>query len=236
MEKFFKEKKVSSIEDLVKHINDSNKRELKSPFRSTIALICLVENTSYLSTLVNNEKILKVIYEYEVPVIKGKGRPSCSDLVVITENKAIIIEAKRTEPKYPAVRKWLDGSENKQLVLNDWLHYIKTYTQEDIHQEDILDIPYQMIHRLASACSFKDKEAKLIYLGFDLKASMKKYYSNNINLLKMLTNNKIDIELEEVNIIKNKQQIILETKWNEGKRDLSSDVIEGIIRDDLMSF
>jgi len=233
MKKYYKTTLSTSVEELLSLFPYE---EFKSPFRSTVALINYVEHGSFLKVINADYDDTKIVYEYEVQVLEGFGRPSCSDLLVQTQNTSYIIEAKRTETKYDTVSEWRSGSENKELVLSGWLQLISNYTNEEIDLKEILNVPYQMIHRIASACSLKTKINKVIYLCFDLNSEMRKYYKDNINKMCVLTNNKIDIILDEISIKKKSMQINLEELWNNGFRDLSMKVIKGTKLNLLMDF
>src|SRR5690606_13238748 len=81
----------------------------------------------------------KYIFEYEVPVCVdyGKGRASCTDLIIENEKSCYAIEAKRTEPKYETVEKWKGNSKNKEKVLDWWLNLIEETTSVKIEQQDV---------------------------------------------------------------------------------------------------
>jgi len=103
------------------------------------------------------------IFEYPTPIFgKGKGKPSMTDLMILTENSRIAIEAKYTEctKTYQKIDKWLLAGkdlQNRQLVLDGWLHYIKPYqTVKGLTPEFRHAVPYQLLHRIASACHKAD--------------------------------------------------------------------------------
>ena len=61
----------------------------------------------FLSEAVGNEEPhdAELTFEYQVPVQGGKGTASHTDLMIITQNTGIAVEAKQTEPKYASVGK-----------------------------------------------------------------------------------------------------------------------------------
>ncbi len=123
-------------------------------------------------------------FEYGVSVPKGfgRGKASMTDLMIITPDHVIAIEAKYTEylkSKYEPLCKWLKDSknngfnENKLKVLAGWLKYIQDFGGIDILPKDDIqsfvedftkkgetqNIPYQLIHRIASACAVAKERA-----------------------------------------------------------------------------
>lgn len=231
---YFKKQKLTSIDDIYKKFN---KKEFKSPYRSTIPLIALFKNnqiTNIKSIKSNSISNIDYIFEYETPVIQGKGRPSCSDLLIEYSNGCIVIEAKRKEPPYEKVEKWLGSSTNKKLVLEGWLELINNYTDLKIDLSEITDLPYQLIHRVASACSLKKQQTEIIYIGFNLNERKANYYLSCLEKFSTILENRIDFYLYCYNIDKSEELIKLEKKWDLGERDLSQNVISGLVNDNLM--
>ena len=233
---YFKDKKLDSVDELYA---EYSKAEFKSPFRSTIPLILLFKK-SYLQKLevfsFNEKDKIKYTFEYKVPVRKGKGKDSYTDLMIITENSSIAIEAKSTEPKYETVGKWLGNSDNKKLVLDWWLQLIEFKTGVKVEQKKIKDLPYQLIHRTASACYLKKKQTSVIYLGFDIPDNMINYYTYCLNKISKILSNKIDFYFITYNIQKYEEQQRLENLWKSGERNLSSEIINCFKSNDLMDF
>lgn len=233
---YYKKKQISSIDDVYEKYD---KREFKSPYRSTIPLIALFKNNQTPNIqFVKHDKIQDVnfIFEYETSIIKGKGRASCTDLIMKYSNSCIAIEAKRTEPPYVKVGKWLGDSINKKQVLEGWLDLINTYTDLKVNISELNDLPYQLIHRVASACSLKQQHTEVIYIGFDLKEKMTNYYLDSLGKISTILKNRVDIYLYSYKIEKSEEQINLEKRWDLGERDLSQDVINGLVNNNLMRF
>lgn len=230
----YKKKKGLTIDSI---INSYSNSEFKSPYRSTIPLIVLVkDNFELILEILDLKSIDNITFEHTTPVKHGRGHPSYSDLLVESGNNAIIIEAKRTEPQYQAVFKWFDDSHNKRLVINGWLDYINNYCKTNITVADVMKIPYQMIHRIASACVLERSNISVLYLGFNLSTRMKNYYTEKLAIMADLTNNKIDLKLGEVSIHLKSTQLNYEKLWNTGSRDLVKQVKDGISNNSLLSF
>ena len=112
---------------------------------------------------------LKYCFEFPVPVKAGRGKASMTDLMILTEQYVIAIEAKWTEYRkgYQRIKEWLKkgNQENKNMVLQGWISYINQFLKlnhcEPIpndNKKSIYDeIPYQLLHRMASACAIAVK-------------------------------------------------------------------------------
>lgn len=108
----------------------------------------------------------RLCFEYPVPAQNGKGKSSMTDLMILGDKGVVAVEAKYTEcrkPYSPKISTWLKTNgkidKNKQDVLEGWLEYIKKFgalTDEKIIAQDKVvqkQIPYQLLHRIASACT-----------------------------------------------------------------------------------
>lgn len=228
--------KIGTIDELILKFN---KKEFKSPFRSTIPLLALYKsqpNICFRLVENNNETNAKYIFEFETPVSKGKGRSSCTDLMIEYSNHCIAIEAKWTEPAYIRVIDWLKDSANKEEVLKGWIEMISNHTGVNFDSESIHGLPYQLIHRVASACFLSKKDTHVVYLGFDLSNSKEKYYIENLKAFSEILEDKINFYLARFKIDKLAVQTRLETSWKkDGNRDLSKDIIQGLKDNSLMS-
>lgn len=230
----YKETDCPTFDFLIDQFPD---KEFKSPYRSTIPLLVLFCNrTNELNAFNDYNKYVapEFIFEHETPVKKGKGKPSCSDLVIETEEKAVVIEAKRTELRYIKVKDWLDNTQNKNDVLDGWIESINNQSDCDIKPKDIQEIPYQMIHRIASACSLKKKDITVVYMGFDLDKKKEEYYKSNLLVMSLLLKHRLNIFIADYKIHPSETQINLQEKWDSGVRDLSAEVRLGLINNELM--
>lgn len=231
---YFGNKIITSIDDIYQCFN---KKEFRSPFRSTIPLIALFKSNQILDLGLINPKFiseLKYRFEHPTPVIRGVGQPSYTDLMIEYTNGSIAIEAKRTERPYVKVGKWLNNSLNRQKVLEGWVVIINNHLGLKIDISEINDLPYQLIHRVASACSLKKQHTQVVYIGFDLDEKQKKYYIDCLTKFSAILDNKLDLNLICYKIEKLEEQKRLEEKWNQGERDLSQAIINGLMSDNLM--
>jgi hypothetical protein len=113
----------------------------------------------------------------------GRGKASMSDLMILMPKWRVAVEAKYTEyvkgKNYtPSVKKWLekDNPENRQKVLAGWKHYIGDRMTND--EKIINATPYQLLHRIASACADKKRSPCVIYHLFwdvDTEEQMKEF-------------------------------------------------------------
>jgi len=231
---YFKTTKLDSVNDLYTLFNS---KEFKSPFRSTIPLISLFkQNQSFNLNIdeLKNETISKYIFEHETKVKKGKGFPSCTDLLIEFENHCLAIESKRTEPSYETVEKWLKNIPNRYLVLEGWLEILNSNLELNIQVNDILNLPYQLIHRVASAF-FTGKKPLVLYVGFDLDKKKEKYYLDSLTKFSNILEQKVDLYFHCYSIEKYEEQNELEKDWNSGNRDLSGRIIYGLSNNILMN-
>ncbi len=232
----FKKNGPSSLEDL---INLYNGREFKSPYRSTVALLTLFKVDPTMKVIPNeliDRSDTECVFEYEVEVGRGRGYPSCTDLMIVSPDTCIAIEAKRTEPHYETVAQWRGDSWNKREVLQGWLDMINSISPITLSQHTVSQMPYQMIHRAASACLQRRKATRLVYMGFDLSRGKKEYYANNLATLSKLTGSSLKISLVTLSIGKSSLQKDLEKQWDSGNRNLSIQIKRGIVNGSLMSF
>ena len=235
---YYKKQQLVSIDEIYRRFNKS---EFKSPYRSTIPLLALFKNNQLPNIKIvdiNQSEDISCIFEYETPIISGRGRASSTDLIISYSNYCIAIEAKRTEPPYETVGKWLGriNTSNRKQILEGWLKIIEEYTGVKVLFEETVDLPYQLIHRVASACSLNKEHTELIYIGFSLNDKKINYYLDSLRKISTILENKLDLYLYCYNIFKSKEQISLEERWDNGERDLSEGVIDGLINNNLMTF
>ncbi len=147
---------------------------LDSPRRSVVPLLDFwrtpetrLEQLSKLLDLDLNSAS-DLAFEYTVPVRQGRGKSSCTDLMILGPEAAIAVEAKYTEPRYETVESWLrDPAEpNRSVVLDGWLKMINSAAGSTLEASQIHQIPYQLIHRTASVFSLSKKSRSVVYQVF----------------------------------------------------------------------
>lgn len=232
----YKDKIITSnnIEELISCYGD---KEFSSPYRSTIPLIELFfKNKNVLEKIIPNIQEYETVFEYETKVQKGKGKASCTDLMIFNDNYGFCIEAKRTEPAYKTVKEWLElgNRENRNLVLTGWLELINKRCITRLKINDIENCPYQMIHRFASACNIATN-SEMLYFCFETDNSF--YYEKELEKLSELVNKKLPIKLVNFKITESENFKKLEDNCmlRSGNLDLSDEVQQLIIEEKIMN-
>lgn len=136
-------------------------------------------------------------FEYSVPVNNergAKGKASMTDLMILTNQYAIAIEAKWTECEsvYEPIGKWKGSgvAENHDKVLDGWEGYINNYLKGYVCGKITVtdDMPYQLLHRIASACytAMQDDTKKSAVVIYHLFYSNQEERDKAINFAKGL--------------------------------------------------
>jgi hypothetical protein len=147
--------------------------EFKNLTRSTLPLLAYWGNTlAALSSIGNALGIhdlanVQPSFEYSTASAGPRDKASYSDVMVVSPSTAIAVEGKWTEPRYETVSKWQirGNTSNRKRVLSHWLQLIRQKAP-GLNEDAISEIPYQMIHRTASACAVGDKQAVVLYQIF----------------------------------------------------------------------
>lgn len=133
-------------------------REFDSPRRSTIPLVEFwrspEERMRELGSALDLDvpASVRLGFEHTVSPPRGRGKASHTDLMVTSSHFVIAIEAKWTEPRYQVVGDWLNGSTNRVEVLRGWCDLLQRRTVNPIDADNLTALPYQIVHRAASAC------------------------------------------------------------------------------------
>jgi len=155
----------------------------------------------------------KICFEYPTPSYKN-NRASMTDIMVEDKQYKIAIEAKyrEVEQKAQTVSDWFSPkTENRQKVLEHWIKCINPFLITPLEIESIFNIPYQFLHRVASACYSNDGVAVVLYqLFYDdkIKGKMEKYKETISDSICLFTTTKnlrfytheIKVELLKTNV------------------------------------
>lgn len=229
-------KRVDSFTDI---ISAFGKSEFKSHTRSTVPFLqfwrCPGERIKELARhlKINLGESAVFDFEHKVPVVKGKGKASHTDLKIILENLSLTIEAKYLESRYPTCSKWLKNTKtpkNKKMVLEGWINLLNEAATSKISLNDVQELPYQVIHRAASAChSPKDKRV-LIYQLFDADEKKRNMYLADLKKLSELVgkDSKLGIYYVDCHIGETTIWRDLTKNWKNGARDLSNETMAGL--------
>lgn len=214
--------------------------EFDSPTRSTIALLeywrsperRIRELAASLGFSVPSQTHLN--FEHRVRPPRGSGPPSHTDLMIMSPELAIAIEAKWTEPRYQVVGDWLansDNRNNRENVLRGWCDFLKRRATKPIRMEELRELPYQMIHRAASACYRKSvSSCWLIYLTFETTSKKRSEYLTDLHQLRIVLGSRssLGIALVECNIAASQTLTELRARWDSGERHLHASVRQGL--------
>ncbi len=138
-----------------------------------------------------------VCFEYPVKSI-NKATSSYTDIMLISDNANIAIESKWTEKigvyceKHDAIR--------KDEVQKHWIDIISKYIDKKLSLEDFKNIEYQLLHRVASACSLGKKNCFVVYQIFYDKTSNDSFKKEILKLKTLLDSPKINFYLDNVKI------------------------------------
>lgn len=220
---------ISGFDELVEQGFD-----LKSPFRSTLLHLAywaepeprLAEFIAAINAPEPADPLLT--FEYRVPVESGRGNPSHTDLMISSENVAVAVEAKYTEPEYDLVSTWLSASPtpNKMSVLEGWLGRISEATGRNLTIETVQDCTYQLIHRTASVCSVDAGTRAVVYHCFGDSDSQGTIYRE---MLLRLSNaiqapDRLKFVLYTTPFVSTESYLALQAQWRDkGVRDLSAE-------------
>ncbi len=111
-------------------------------------------------------------FEYPTKPQKGKGKSSMTDLMILSQDFKIAIEAKFTEyakMKSDPISKWKSkgkNKENKLKVLDYWTSLIEPFSN-GYDDDSLLKVSYQFYHRTASACKTQGKAYVVYQIFYD---------------------------------------------------------------------
>jgi hypothetical protein len=167
---FWGNPKCSDYESILDYYSGTKINSIRT---SSVPLAQYWKNTGKVLGIIDKELGIgsgnaDVYFEYPTKSTP-KNKSSMSDVMIITGKSKIAIEAKYTEyakSKYEAIGEWLktSDSENRRGVLEHWISIIKPYSS--VCAEGYLDLPYQLLHRTASACFGKPESAYVIFQLF----------------------------------------------------------------------
>jgi len=229
----------ADFESLLRAIPDA---ALDSPRRSVVPLVDFCRSPDRAvaalarATGLGLTDAADFVFEHAVPVQKGRGKPSFTDLVILTPRTVLAIEAKYTEPEYETVRSWLrDPVEpNRAAVLEGWLGLLGRVAARPITTPEVLDLPYQLIHRAASACSPDREHRAMAYLTFGETAP---HYSKHVSTLAaILGPASLSMLVLSCPITKLPSFVTLERRWDRGERKLADAVRAALIGGPPFSF
>ena len=210
-------------------------KEFNSPTRSTIPLLeywrspkqRMLELTAALGLPVPPR--VQLNFEHTVRSPRGRGKASCTDLMAISPELAIAIEAKWTERRCKVVGDWLGDSTNRAVVLRGWCDLLEQRGANPILEEKLRGLPYQMVHRAASACHQRNASSCwLVYLVFEITAKKRsEYLADLVQLRDVLgSGSSLRIALAECSIEQSPFLIEFRRRWAAGERHFHVPVLQ----------
>jgi len=243
-------KMISDLLNISQIVDSYPDKEFASPSRSTVALLSWLKDSGRVEATLNRCGLVRpeeYHFEYTAsPLYKkqdehGRGKSSCTDLMVVGAGGVLAIEAKWREPKYPTVGKWLDDPNGDKLnrlkVLKGWINRL-VLEDADIDLTRYSEIVYQLLHRAASAvkAAGSDKTPGMAMIVFSLEGDagqdINEYKEQLLKLKKAPGMGKVGVFLIEVRMksvgyerIKDKIKGVAETAVDvkrelQGKRKL----------------
>lgn len=104
-----------------------------------------------------------ICFEYPVRSIK-KAKSSYTDLMLISDKINIAIESKWTEKIGVYCKN--QKAKRKNEVQKHWIDIISKYIGKELFLDQFSDIEYQLLHRVASACSLNKDNCIVAYQIF----------------------------------------------------------------------
>ena len=177
---------VADFEQLVKLLPPS---AVGSPLRSTVPLVDLWRTPESRLTQLNAAigvalpPPIELCCEFPVRVQRGHGKASFTDLMIVANSAVVAIAAKFTEPPSETVGAWLGDppQANRSAVLEGWLNLIRRVSGAWPRARDVMDLPYQLIHRTASVCLVSGPIRAVVYQVFG--EALLDYYVRNLSEL-----------------------------------------------------
>jgi hypothetical protein len=235
------DKVVTDFEQLVKLLPPD---AVASPLRSTVPLVDFwrtpESRLAQLSAAIGVTLLppIALSFEYPVPVTRGRGKPSFTDLMIVASSAVVAIEAKFTEPPYETVGTWLRDPPqvNRSEVLEGWLDLIRGASGTSLRTADVMDLPYQLIHRTASVCSVSRPVRAVVYQVFG--EGPFDYYVNSLSDLWRRFGRMAAIGFHVLGCPFSSLQTHedLVKRWKQGDRHLGEAVRDALLTGSLFSF
>jgi len=234
---------VDTLQDLISKYSES---EFDSPRRSTVPSLVFWSTPEqrikdlFIKLDTACPKRCTLDFEYKVPVRKGRGRESHTDLMIYGDDVCIGVEAKYTEPHYPNVKDWLAKGkklQNRLNVLDGWCSLIEKVTGSQRDEELIEDVTYQVIHRVASVCSRPEPNKYVVYQIFDTSGENLQYYITELLKIREIFGGPgaLNLCLLFADIEPTDKYSSLVNQWDADRTKCSKDMITGIINGNLLS-
>jgi hypothetical protein len=242
VEWYFSGHSIGGLGDLIRGYGEE---EFDSPLRSNVPSLAywatpetsLPEFLKGLGLAVPDAA--KLDFEHKVPVQAGLGKPSYTDLMISADGLSVAVEAKFTEGRYADVETWLGKStgDNRHSVLSGWLGLLERCSLEKLYPDSVAELPYQLVHRAASACRSDAPVRCLVYQVFDLDTEKRETYMRDLAGLRDVLGSPspgLDIYLVPCRIDGSGAYERLVESWESDARQMHAEVIAGLLSGDLL--
>ena len=159
-------------------------------------------------TKLMNEKC-DICFEYPVSSIPF-ATASYTDVMLISDNIAIAVESKWTEPIGALCNR--QKAKRKDQVQSHWINIINEYLEKKFTLEQFKEIEYQLLHRVASACSLKKEKCIVVYQIFYTDEPKEDFKNEILKIIELLSDDRIEFYIHFVKIIPNQKYKELEDK------------------------
>ncbi len=132
----------------------------------------------------------QICFEYPVPSADTRSKSSFTDVMCLTDDYAVAVEGKWTEPRYERVARWQTkgSAEHRKIVLQHWLACIEPFACDKPGVDAVSQAIYQMVHRTASACvaAGSKRTACVVYQCFGESDEPKHRVESDLKLWKKI--------------------------------------------------
>lgn len=227
------------VNDLAELLEAMPQAAFDSPMRSTVPLLDYWRSPQMrIDTLCSDLALAAPVetelhFEYQVPVRAGRGKPSFTDLMILTANAAVAIEAKFTEARYETVEHWRDP-DNRMAVLGGWLSAISTATNTQPSVDEVMGIPYQLVHRTASVCCLARRHRVVVYQVFGGPPAP--HYLEDLQRMARICGERIAFNLMHCPFRASAEFDQLRGRWKAGERRMHDAVRKAMLEKPLADY
>ena len=224
-------------------VGSLHETDLESPRRSTVPLVAYWQDPLARLAHLLDQLCLQApapvtfSFEHPVGVAAGHGKPSYTDLMILAGDVVIAIEAKYTEPAYETVGRWLHEprDQNRCDVLDGWLGMINQATEAALTIDRVLHLPYQLVHRGASACFSVSNTRAVLYQVFDA-AHRERYLAELRKLRELVPAASLKLGVLLSPVVASRVYAELLARWDCGERSMAHAVRSALLAGDMLTF
>ena len=178
--------------------------------------------------------VVVLCFEYPVKSIKN-ATSSYTDIMLISDKTNIAIESKWTEKIGDYCKN--QKSKRKNEVQQHWINIISKYIDKALIIEQFSDIEYQLLHRVASACSLNRDNCIVTYQIFYKDLLSDSFIKEIVKLISILDSKKIRFYVDSVKLDFTDTYLILSDEIKDLSKKKRIDKIKDTIKqNDLFIF